>query len=60
MKKLKAFYLSHGLKQGFFAEKALRKQLAREELAEDTLDFKNLRSQETAAVEIKHRKDVYR
>lgn len=49
IKKIKAFCLSHGLKQGFFVEKALREQLAREELADDFADFKNLRGQESAA-----------
>ncbi|MDD5449715.1 MAG: hypothetical protein PHO42_03855 [Candidatus Omnitrophica bacterium] len=51
IKMIKAFCLAHGIKQGFFVEKALREQLAREELAEDLLDFKNLRSQEAAAVD---------
>lgn len=48
--RVKKFCLEHGIKQGFFVEKALREQLAREELAEDLLDFKNLRSQESDAV----------
>ena len=51
IKKIKAFCLSHGLKQGFFVEKALREQLAREELVGDLTDFKNLRGQESAAVD---------
>jgi hypothetical protein len=51
IKMIKAFCLSHGIKQGFFVEKALREQLAREELAEDLLDFKNLRGQEAAAAD---------
>lgn len=51
VKMIKAFCLSHGIKQGFFVEKALREQLAREELAEDLLDFKNLRGQEAAATD---------
>ena len=48
--RIKKFCLEHGIKQGFFVEKALREQLAREELAEDLLDFKSLRSQEEAAI----------
>lgn len=48
--RVKKFCLKHGLKLGFFVEKALREQLAREELAEDLLDFKNLRSQEKKAI----------
>ena len=51
IKMIKAFCLSHGIKQGFFVEKALREQLAREELAEDLLDFKNLRDQEATAAD---------
>lgn len=50
IKKVKAFCLQHGIKQGFFVEKALREQLAREELTEDLLDFKNLRIEEESAI----------
>lgn len=50
VKRVKAFCLTHGIKQGFFIEKALEEQLIREELVEDLLDFKNLRAQETDAV----------
>ena len=50
IKKIREFCIEHGMKQGFFVEKALREQLAREELAEDLLDFKNLRSQEESAI----------
>lgn len=48
--RIKKFCLEHGIKQGFFVEKALREQLAREELAEDLLDFKSLGSQEETAI----------
>jgi hypothetical protein len=48
--RVKKFCLEHGVKLGFFVEKALREQLAREELAEDLLDFKSLRSQESNAI----------
>ena len=48
--KVRTFCLEHGIKQGFFVEKALREQLAREELAEDLLDFKTLRAQEENAI----------
>ena len=48
--KIKAFCIVHGMKQGFFVEKALREQLAREELREDLLDFKTLRYQEDSAI----------
>ena len=50
IKKIKEFCMEHGIKQGFFVEKALREQLAREELSEDLLDFKVLRAQESSAV----------
>jgi len=50
IKKMRAFCIDHGIKQGFFIEKALREQLAREELMEDLLDFKNLRSEERKAI----------
>lgn len=50
VKKVKEFCNQHGVKQGFFIEKALREQLSREELIEDLLDFKNLRSQEVNAI----------
>ncbi|MEK6714657.1 MAG: hypothetical protein AABY43_01250 [Candidatus Omnitrophota bacterium] len=50
IKKVREFCLQHGVKQGFFIEKALREQLAREELIEDLIDFKNLRIQEGSAI----------
>lgn len=50
IKKIKEFCVQHGIKQGFFVEKALREQLAREELTEDLLDFKSLRIQEESAI----------
>lgn len=50
IKKVKEFCVQHGIKQGFFIEKALREQLTREELTEDLLDFKNLRVQEESAI----------
>ena len=50
VKKIKEFCAEHGIKQGFFVEKALQEQLAREELTEDLLDFKNLHVQENNAI----------
>lgn len=50
IKKIKEFCAQHGIKQGFFVEKALKEQLAREELTEDLLDFKSLRVQEESAI----------
>jgi hypothetical protein len=47
---IKDFCQSHGLKQGFFVEKALREQLAREEMAEDIIELKQLRYQEKEAM----------
>ena len=49
VRKVKEFCTVHGIKQGFFIEKALREQLGREEFVEDILDLKNLRSQEALA-----------
>ena len=48
--RIKKFCLEHGIKQGFFVEKALREQLDREGLNEDLIDLKSLRSQEEAAI----------
>lgn len=48
--KVRAFCLERGIKQGFFVEKALKGQLEREELTEDLLDFKTLKSQEKEAI----------
>lgn len=48
--KIRAFCLEHGIKQSFFVEKALREQLDREELLEDLLDLKTLKSQEKDAI----------
>ncbi len=50
--KVRAFCLEHGMKQGFFVEKALREQLSREELSEDLLDLKNLRPHESNAISL--------
>ncbi len=49
-KKIKGVCAEHGIKQGYFVEKALSEQLLKEEFTEDLLDFKNLRSQEINAV----------
>ncbi|OIO32580.1 MAG: hypothetical protein AUJ70_05350 [Candidatus Omnitrophica bacterium CG1_02_40_15] len=48
--KVKEYCIGHGLKQGFFVEKALREKLEKEELKEDLLDFKDLHSQEDNAI----------
>lgn len=48
--KVRAFCLEHGIKQGFFVEKALKEQLEREELLEDLLEFKTLKPQEKEAI----------
>lgn len=50
IKKIKEFCFQHGIKQGFFVEKAFKEQLAREELMEDLLDLKSLRTQEESAI----------
>ena len=50
VQKFRRFCESHGIKQGFFVEKAITKQVEREELAEDLLDFKKHKSNEKNAV----------
>jgi len=51
IEKIKDFCQNHGLKQGFFVEKALKEQLEREEMAEDIIELKQLRYQEKEAVD---------
>ena len=48
--KIRKFCFDHGIKQGYFVEKALREQLEKEELTADLLDFKNLHSHEQDAM----------
>jgi hypothetical protein len=48
----KSFCRERGVKYGFFVEKALIEQLAKEELKEDILDLKNLRDFELQAASI--------
>jgi hypothetical protein len=48
--RIKKYCVDHGIKQGFFVEKALKEQLEREELREDLLDFKSLSAQEELAI----------
>lgn len=47
---IKEFCRDHGLKQGFFVEKALKAQLEREEMALDIIELKELRGEEKDAV----------
>lgn len=47
---VKRFCHDHGLKQGFFVEKALEEQLEKEESLEDLRDLKIGREQEKNAV----------
>jgi hypothetical protein len=47
---VKSFCRERGVKYGFFVEKALLEQLHREEIKEDLVDMKELRSLETQAV----------
>ncbi|MDW7761835.1 MAG: hypothetical protein SCM96_14510 [Acidobacteriota bacterium] len=48
--RVKSFCRERGVKYGFFVEKALLEQLNREELKEDLVDMKDLRTLETQAV----------
>ena len=50
IEKIRTFCLEHGVKQGFFVEKALKEQLQREELLEDLKDFKVLQSHEKDSI----------
>ena len=50
--RVKHFCRERGLKYGFFVEKAIIEQLAREELKEDLVDLKNLRELEHQAIEL--------
>ncbi len=50
--RVKRFCRERGLKYGFFVEKALLEQLAREELKEDLVDLKNLRELEHQAISL--------
>jgi len=50
IKRVKKFCSERGIKYGFFVEKALEEKLEREELKEDLLDLKMLRSQEKLAI----------
>ena len=49
--KLKSFCASHGLKQGYFVERAIEEKLAQAETMEDILEFKNLEYQESQAID---------
>jgi len=49
IERIRDFCNTHGLKQGFFVERALQKQLEREEMAEDITELKELRSHEGSA-----------
>jgi len=51
MERIKEFCQSHGLKQGFFVEKALREHLEKEEMIEDIAEIKELRSEEKSAAD---------
>jgi hypothetical protein len=49
---VKKFCRERGIKYGFFVEKALEERLEREELKEDLLDLKTLRTLEKEAVSL--------
>ena len=50
--RVKKFCKERGIKYGFFVEKALEERLEREELKEDLLDLKTLRSLEKEAISL--------
>ncbi len=47
---VKKFCAEHGIKYGFFVEKALKEKLEHEELKEDLLELKTLRGQEKLSI----------
>lgn len=48
--KIKAYCYDHGIKQGYFVEKALEEKLRREEDMEDALEFRKWQHQESQAI----------
>jgi hypothetical protein len=50
--RVKHYCRERGLKYGFFVEKAILEQLAREEIKEDLVDLKNLRELEQRAISL--------
>ncbi len=50
VEEVKRFCRERGMKYGFFVEKAVLEQMAREELKEDLVDLKELRSLEDRAI----------
>jgi len=52
IQRIKEFCHSHGLKQGFFVEKAIKAQMEREELIEDITELKELQAFEKNAISL--------
>ena len=50
IQRIKEFCQGHGLKQGFFVEKALAAQLEKEVMVEDIIELKDLRHEEKNAI----------
>jgi len=50
LEKFKAFCNTHGIKYSFFVEEAIKEKLEEEEMREDLLDFKALRSEEKQSI----------
>jgi hypothetical protein len=50
VQRVKKFCIEHGIKYGFFVEKALKDKLEEEEIKEDILDLKKLHSYEKNAI----------
>jgi hypothetical protein len=50
--RVKHFCRERGLKYGFFVEKAILEQIAREELKEDLVDLKSLRELDHKAISL--------
>lgn len=50
LKDFRSFCKEHGIKYSFFIEEAIKEKLEEEELKDDILDFKALRTEEKSAI----------
>lgn len=48
--RLRTFCDERGIKQGYFVERAIEEKLGREEILEDSVEFKRLRHEEPHAI----------
>ena len=50
IQQIKEFCREHGLRQGFFVEKAIKTQLEKEDMIEDIIELKELAHEEKSAI----------